>query len=80
MVFYFTTVDPSYVVYVGRDKHENEDLIKHGWENDVWFHVDKVSIAFILPTSFLLSCAKHARVFARNLPFNSYDFVYYRVL
>ena len=42
MVFYYKTRDPSYFVYVGRDKYENEELIKHGWENDVWFHVDKV--------------------------------------
>ena len=43
MVFYYKTRDPSYLVYVGRDKYENEELIKHGWDNDVWFHVDKVS-------------------------------------
>jgi len=43
MVFYYKTRDESYHVYVGKDKHENELLIKHGWENDVWFHVDKVS-------------------------------------
>ena len=28
---------------MGRDKYENEDLIKHGWPEDVWFHVDKVT-------------------------------------
>jgi hypothetical protein len=47
MVFYYDTVDPSYLVYVGRDKHENEDLIKHGWDSDVWFHVDKLSSAHV---------------------------------
>lgn len=47
MVFYYKTVDPSYFVYVGRDKHENEDLLKHGWANDVWFHVDKLSSAHV---------------------------------
>lgn len=47
MVLYYKTVDPSYFVYVGRDKHENEDLIKHGWDNDVWFHVDKLSSAHV---------------------------------
>lgn len=25
----------------------DEDLIKHGWEEDVWFHVDKLSSAHI---------------------------------
>ena len=43
MVFYYKTREPSYFVYVGRDKYENEELIKHGWDTDVWFHVDKVS-------------------------------------
>lgn len=28
---------------MGKDKVENEDLIKYGDEQDVWFHVDKVS-------------------------------------
>ncbi|KAH6621001.1 coiled-coil domain-containing protein 25 [Chaetomium sp. MPI-SDFR-AT-0129] len=49
MVYYFTSnvVEPSAFVYVGKDKFENEDLIKHGWEEDVWFHVDKLSSAHI---------------------------------
>lgn len=47
MVFYYKTIDPSYFVYVGRDKHENEELIKHGWENDCWLHVDKLSSAHV---------------------------------
>lgn len=47
MVFYYKTRDSSHHVYVGKDKHENEDLIKHGWENDVWFHVDKLSSAHV---------------------------------
>ncbi|KAK4157469.1 coiled-coil domain-containing protein 25 [Chaetomidium leptoderma] len=47
MVFYFTSnvVDPPAYVYVGKDKFENEDLIKFGWEED--FHVDKLSSAHI---------------------------------
>lgn len=49
MVYYFTSkvVDPPAYIYVGKDKFENEELIKHGWENDVWFHVDKLSSAHI---------------------------------
>lgn len=49
MVFYFTSnvVSPSAAIYVGKDKFENEELIKHGWEEDVWFHVDKLSSAHI---------------------------------
>ncbi|KAH6645785.1 hypothetical protein BKA67DRAFT_582360 [Truncatella angustata] len=49
MVYYFTStvVNPSAFVYVGKDKFENEELIKFGWEEDVWFHVDKLSSAHI---------------------------------
>ncbi|TGJ86819.1 hypothetical protein E0Z10_g1970 [Xylaria hypoxylon] len=47
MVYYFTSnvVSPSAYVYVGKDKFENEELIRHGWEED--FHVDKLSSAHI---------------------------------
>ncbi|KAK8086323.1 JLP2 DnaJ-Like Protein 2 [Apiospora phragmitis] len=39
MVYYFTSaaVTPAAYVYVGKDKFENEELIKHGWEEDVWY-------------------------------------------
>jgi len=49
MVYYFTSdvVDPPAYIYVGKDKVENEELIKHGWEEDVWFHADKLSSAHI---------------------------------
>ncbi|KAF9694489.1 hypothetical protein EKO04_007424 [Ascochyta lentis] len=49
MVYYFSsnTVTPSAFIYVGKDKVENEELIKHGWEEDVWFHVDNLSSAHI---------------------------------
>ena len=50
MVFYFlsTVCDPPTVLFMGRDKHENEDLIKHGWPEDVWFHVDKVMMRVMM--------------------------------
>ncbi|EJP61904.1 coiled-coil domain-containing protein [Beauveria bassiana ARSEF 2860] len=49
MVYYYTSavVDPPGFIYVGKDKFENEDLIKFGWDEDVWFHVDKLSSAHI---------------------------------
>lgn len=57
---------------MGKDKVENEELIAHGWENDVWFHVDKLSSAHVylripntvpwqwdtLPESLLEDCAQ----------------------
>ena len=47
MVFYFTCSDPRYTIYMGRDKHENEHLIAHGWPEDLWFHVDNHSSAHV---------------------------------
>ncbi|KAJ1372515.1 Coiled-coil domain-containing protein 25 [Parelaphostrongylus tenuis] len=49
MVIKFTSnvVDPPALLYMGVDKYENEELIKYGWPEDVWFHVDKVSSAHV---------------------------------
>jgi len=49
MVHYFTTnvVSPPMTLYMGFDKHENEELIRWGWPEDVWFHVDNESSAHV---------------------------------
>ncbi|XP_068902591.1 coiled-coil domain-containing protein 25 [Tenebrio molitor] len=49
MVFYFESnvVSPPSLLFMGIDKYENEDLIKWGWPEDVWFHVDKMSSAHV---------------------------------
>ncbi|XP_044002501.1 coiled-coil domain-containing protein 25 [Aphidius gifuensis] len=49
MVFFFESdvVQPPVTLFMGIDKHENEDLIKWGWPEDVWFHVDKFSSAHV---------------------------------
>jgi len=52
MVFYFypkgyTPGKDDYLIYMGRDKYENEDLIKYGLPTDVWFHVDDMSSAHV---------------------------------
>ena len=46
MVFYFEARG-GYQIYMGRDKYENELLIKHGWPEDIWFHVDDLSSAHV---------------------------------
>ncbi|KAN0112981.1 DUF814 domain containing protein [Hyaloscypha variabilis] len=72
MVYYFTSnvVSPEAFIYVGKDKVENEDLIKYGLEEDVWFHVDKLSSAHIylrmnegdswenIPEDLVIDCAQ----------------------
>ncbi|KAK0074239.1 hypothetical protein PV325_010831 [Microctonus aethiopoides] len=49
MVIYFESdvVQPPVTLFMGVDKYENEDLIKWGWPEDVWFHVDKFSSAHV---------------------------------
>ncbi|KAI8580801.1 hypothetical protein K450DRAFT_173260 [Umbelopsis ramanniana AG] len=60
MVLYFTSnaANPPAIIYMGKDKFENEDLIKYGFPEDVWydtffsfdiwpFHVDKLSSAHV---------------------------------
>ncbi|KAL1932022.1 hypothetical protein VTP01DRAFT_9078 [Rhizomucor pusillus] len=38
MVLYFQSnvVDPPITIYMGKDKFENEDLIKYGFPEDIW--------------------------------------------
>ena len=48
MVFYFTLLSkPEYICYMGRDKYENEELLRWGWPEDLWFHVDAHSSAHV---------------------------------
>jgi len=49
MVLFFISAshDPPVIIYMGKDKVENEDLIKYAWPQDVWFHVDKLSSAHV---------------------------------
>ncbi|KAF8458860.1 coiled-coil domain-containing protein 25 [Terfezia claveryi] len=70
MVLYFKSdvVDPPRFIYMGKDKFENEELIKYGWEED--FHVDKLSSAHIylrlkaneawdeIPQEVVIDCAQ----------------------
>ncbi|KAJ7268063.1 cytoplasmic protein [Mycena rebaudengoi] len=73
MVLFFTStaVKPPVVIYMGRDKVENEDLIKYAHPGDVWFHVDKLSSAHVylrlpdasmtwdaIPEALLADCAQ----------------------
>ncbi|KAI0329027.1 cytoplasmic protein [Cubamyces sp. BRFM 1775] len=72
MVLFFTStaVNPPAIIYMGKDKFENEDLIKYAWPQDVWFHVDKLSSAHVylrmpdgmtweaIPEALLIDCAQ----------------------
>jgi len=72
MVLYYTSnaIHPPVRLYVGRDKHENEELIRWGWDEDVWFHASKLSSAHIylrlpegmtidtIPEALLIDCCQ----------------------
>jgi hypothetical protein len=45
-MFTYYTEDGT-LLYMGRDKHENEPLIEHAWPEDIWFHVDNLSSAHV---------------------------------
>ncbi|KAG6391266.1 hypothetical protein SASPL_149019 [Salvia splendens] len=49
MVFYFKVRPEAgdFTIFMGLDKYENEELIKYGFPEDIWFHVDKMSSAHV---------------------------------
>ncbi|XP_022976647.1 coiled-coil domain-containing protein 25-like [Cucurbita maxima] len=49
MVYYFKARPDvgDYSIFMGLDKYENEELIKYGFPEDIWFHVDKMSSAHV---------------------------------
>mmetsp|Transcript_20279 Transcript_20279/g.29969 ORF Transcript_20279/g.29969 Transcript_20279/m.29969 type:complete len:217 (-) Transcript_20279:98-748(-) len=44
---YFFKASTGHTLYMGKDKFENEDLIRYGLPEDVWFHVDNLSSAHV---------------------------------
>ncbi|KAM3123928.1 hypothetical protein CJJ07_005125 [Candidozyma auris] len=45
--FALTDEDSKYVIYMGRDKVENDILLKKSHPKNIWFHVDKHSSAHL---------------------------------
>ncbi len=72
MVFFFGSSEsmPPARIYMGRDKYENEDLIKYAIAEDFWFHVSDLSSAHVylkpqagwtldtIPEEVLVDCAQ----------------------
>jgi len=91
MVFYFTSnvVSPAVNIFMGLDKYENEELIKWGWPEDIWFHVDKLSSAHVylrlqqgqtiddIPAAVLEDCAQIVKANSiQGNKMNNIDVVY----
>ena len=36
-----------YIVYMGKDKYENEEMLKYSQKENLWFHVEKLSSAHL---------------------------------
>lgn len=54
MVLYFEPLHhgpgkEDFLVYMGRDKFENEDLIRYGLPHDVWYVLGRSFCAFSWP-------------------------------
>ena len=47
MVFFFESEENDAIIYMGKDKFENEELIKYALPHDIWFHVDGLSSAHV---------------------------------
>ena len=48
MFFFVCFSNPEMIIYMGKDKYENEELIKYAWpDRDIWFHVDDLSSAHV---------------------------------
>lgn len=47
MVIFVKSSNPLYTIYLGKDKYENEELIKYGFPIDIWFHVENLSSAHV---------------------------------
>eukprot|EP01057_Protomagalhaensia_wolfi_P003035 Protomagalhaensia_wolfi_Nauph_80__3034@NODE_3109_length_887_cov_568_596698_g2436_i0_p1_GENE_NODE_3109_length_887_cov_568_596698_g2436_i0NODE_3109_length_887_cov_568_596698_g2436_i0_p1_ORF_typecomplete_len213_score46_11NFACTR_1/PF05670_13/1_3e38NFACTR_2/PF18297_1/0_0013Dicty_REP/PF05086_12/0_2_NODE_3109_length_887_cov_568_596698_g2436_i062700 len=54
-MYVFQGSNEEFMIFMGEDKFENEKLIKWGWPEDIWFHVDDLSSAHVyvrLPPGF----------------------------
>ena len=46
---HITLSSDDIICYVGRDKHENEHLIKYGWPGDIWYVLHRQWPSYLLP-------------------------------
>lgn len=93
MVLYFHprgfSPPEDYLIYMGKDKFENEELIRYGLPLDIWFHVDSLSSAHVylrlprgatmddIPPDTLQDCAQLVKANSiQGCKMNNVDIVY----
>jgi len=50
MVYFFTSLNEDgkeFYIYIGKDKYENDELLKYSNPKDIWFHVSDLSSAHL---------------------------------
>jgi predicted ribosome quality control (RQC) complex YloA/Tae2 family protein len=75
--------DKEYIILIGKNKHENVDIIKQSSLNDLWFHLDNISGPHIvmqsngdkIPKRYLNFVARLFSQHKNNLP-SRYNVIY----
>lgn len=73
----------EYQILIGKNKYENEEIIKSSYLNDIWFHLDDYTSSHIIlksgddniPKKYLIKIAKMFSLYKKNLPKN-YKVIY----
>ena len=80
---FITENSKEYQVIIGRNKYENEQIIKSSYSNDIWFHLNDYSSCHIIlksgddniPKKYLTNIAKMFSLYKKGLPKN-YKVIY----
>lgn len=73
----------EYEILIGKNKFENQELIKNSYSNDIWFHLNDYSSCHIvlksgddkIPKKYLINIAKKFKNYKKDLP-KKYDVIY----
>jgi len=80
---FITENDKEYQILIGRNKLENEQIIKSSYSNDIWFHLNDYPSCHIvlksgddnIPKKYLTHIAKMFSLYKKGLPKN-YKVIY----
>jgi predicted ribosome quality control (RQC) complex YloA/Tae2 family protein len=80
---FITENGKEYQILIGRNKYENEQIIKSSYSNDIWFHLNDYSSCHIIlqsgddniPKKYLTDIAKMFSLYKKGLP-KKYKVIY----